>query len=154
MLAHPLVALFNAGHRLPFGRGILRRLFSTFADGLPGAGLLFMRLVAGSMFLAQGFFGLRTGPSFGQATLDVTGMAAGVLLLAGLWTPIAGSLAAILEGWNTLSLHGDPWSSILLGTLAAALAVLGPGAWSVDARLFGWKRIDIRDKRQPNSFPN
>jgi putative oxidoreductase len=132
----------------------LRRLFSTFADGSPGAGLLFMRLVAGSMLVAQGLSSMRTGPSIGHATRDVTGMAAGVLLLAGLWTPIAGSLAAILEGWNTFSLHGDPWSGIPLGTLAAALAVLGPGAWSVDARLFGWKRIDIRDKRQSNGFLN
>jgi putative oxidoreductase len=129
----------------------LRRLFSTFADGWPGAGLLFMRLVAGSMLVAQGYSSLRTGPPIGQATLDVIGMSAGVLLLAGLWTPIVGSLAAALEGWNAISLHEDPWTSILLATLTAALAVLGPGAWSVDARLFGWKRIDIRDRRSHDS---
>jgi putative oxidoreductase len=37
----------------------------------------------------------------------------------------------------------DPWMHILLGILSAALAMLGPGAWSVDARLFGRKRIEI-----------
>ena len=32
----------------------------------------------------------------------------------------------------------------MLGTLGVALALLGPGGWSVDARLFGWKRIGDR----------
>ena len=27
--------------------------------------------------------------------------------------------------------------------MGAALELVGPGAWSVDARLFGWKRIDV-----------
>ena len=74
-------------------------------------------------------------------------MAGGTLLLAGLWTPIAGALMTVLEAWKAISGAGDPSTSILLGTLAGALTVLGPGAWSVDARLFGWKRIDIR--KQP-----
>ena len=78
-------------------------------------------------------------------------MAGGILLLAGLWTPIAGTLVTVLEGWKAISGDGDPSTSILLGTLAGALAVLGPGAWSVDARLFGWKRIDIRKPRGHNS---
>ena len=26
--------------------------------------------------------------------------------------------------------------------MAGALAMLGPGRWSLDARLFGWKRIE------------
>lgn len=36
---------------------------------------------------------------------------------------------------------GDFWAEILLATIAGALAMLGPGAWSIDARLFGRKRL-------------
>ena len=39
---------------------------------------------------------------------------------------------------------GDPWVSIMLATLGAALAMIGPGAWSIDAQLFGRKRFDTR----------
>jgi uncharacterized membrane protein YphA (DoxX/SURF4 family) len=74
--------------------------------------------------------------------------AAGILLLVGLWTPIAGSLLAILA-LGSASLHpADPWTYILLGTLGAALALLGPGGWSVDAYLFGWKRVELPDQRR------
>ena len=71
-------------------------------------------------------------------------MAAGILLLPGLWTPIAGSLASLVELRNLLSHTDNPWICVLLGALGAALAMIGPGAWSVDARLFGWKRIDTQ----------
>ena len=131
----------------------MQRLFSTFAHGWPGAGLLAMRVVAGCVLLIQGFFTLPSGLSIGQATLQVISLAGGILLLAGLWTPIAGTFVTVLEVWKAISGDGDPSTSILLGTLAGALAVLGPGAWSIDARLFGWKRIDIR-KRQGHNGPH
>jgi uncharacterized membrane protein YphA (DoxX/SURF4 family) len=70
---------------------------------------------------------------------------AGLLLCAGLWTPIGGSALAVVELWSAFAEHGDFWAQILLGTMAAALAMLGPGAWSVDARLFGRKRL-IRER--------
>jgi len=121
----------------------LRRLFSTFAPGAPGLGLLILRLVGGISLIIHGLARLQHGP------MVVGGLAciAGVLLLAGLWTPAAGTLVAILGAWRSISKTGDPWACILLGTIGLALALLGPGAWSIDARLFGWKRIDVRERK-------
>jgi uncharacterized membrane protein YphA (DoxX/SURF4 family) len=67
---------------------------------------------------------------------------AGILLIIGLWTPVAGVLVGVLQVLNFL--HGsDPWMFVRLGIFASALAMVGPGAWSVDARLFGWKRLEV-----------
>jgi len=90
---------------------------------------------------------LRGGAATGAAMLHALGAGAGILLFVGLWTPIAGSVVTLIELWNILSQAGDPWIPILLGTFGAGLALLGPGGWSVDARLFGWKRIEIRDRK-------
>ena len=125
----------------------MRRLFSTFARGGPGAGLLVMRLVAGSALIDAAMMKLQGGTALGPAAiLTLLTAIAGTLLLAGLWTPIMGVLVVVIELWNAYSQPGDPWTPILLGTLGGALALLGPGAWSVDARLFGWKRIPIGDR--------
>jgi putative oxidoreductase len=43
---------------------------------------------------------------------------------------------------------GDPWRNILLASIGVALAMIGPGAWSLDARLFGWRRIDVRGRER------
>ena len=106
-----------------------------------------MRLVAGFTLADQGINGLRGEPRLERVILSVLAAAAGMLLIAGLWTPMAGALAAVVELWSAFSPPGDPLTHILLGTLGAAVALVGPGAWSVDARLFGWKRINIGNRK-------
>jgi putative oxidoreductase len=105
-----------------------------------------MRLVAGAAMIDRGITRLASGPPIQLAVLIVIGIGAGLLLFAGLWTPVAGTLMAVIEVWKIFLLPENLWIYILLATLGAALAMLGPGAWSVDARLYGWKRIDIPDR--------
>jgi putative oxidoreductase len=125
----------------------LRRLFSSFARGWPGVALLLMRFVAAIALANQGILQLSSAPSNRALLSSLLFVALAVLFIAGLWTPVAGGLVALVELWKAWSRPPDIWLYILLATLGVALALLGPGAWSVDARLFGWKRIGIRDRK-------
>jgi uncharacterized membrane protein YphA (DoxX/SURF4 family) len=124
----------------------VRRLFWTFVPGVPGAGLLVMRVVAAAALASKAISDLSNQLPIGSVAVFVLQTGAGLLLLVGLWTPFAGLLVVVLEGWQLLSQPQDVWTHILIATVGGALALLGPGAWSVDARRFGWKRINIRDR--------
>jgi putative oxidoreductase len=125
----------------------LQRLFSTFPDGWPGSGLLLLRLGAGIALVClaiSGFLAVREPVNIGR---DLVAAIAGVFLATGLWTPVIGTLITLDELWIALStyssLRDGPWIHVLLAVLTAGVAMLGPGAWSIDARLYGRKRFDI-----------
>lgn len=126
------------------------RLLFTFADGWPGAGLLFMRLILGIFLVYRGIEALQGRPSSGHHVVCAIAVIAALFLLVGFRTSLAGFVLAATEVWMAVALPGDPWVHLLLGSLAAALAMIGPGAWSVDAYLSGWKRIEVPPSKESN----
>ena len=115
----------------------MQRLFSNFADGWPGAGLLIQRLLVGAA-LEYCVFATRGSTVAGP---DVIGALSGLLLIAGLWTPAAGVVTACAEAWVAFSSPAHASIPAALAVLAVTLALIGPGEWSVDARLYGRKHI-------------
>jgi hypothetical protein len=124
----------------------MRRLFSTFADGLPGAGLLILRLFLGGA-LTLGAIGAVLHGSITAAIVNVLAAIAGMFLLIGLWTPIVGALVALTELWVVLLLPQDLRLHVLQAVFGIGLAMIGPGVWSVDARLYGWRRLEIPTRK-------
>ena len=122
----------------------MQRLFSNFANGWPGRGLLTQRIVTGAALVCNAVTSLRSGSTWGEILSEVVAACGGILLVLGLWTPAVGVLVAVVEIWILFSYPGDRWVPLLLATLAATLAMIGPGARSFDAMPFGRKRIQPR----------
>ena len=110
-------------------------------------GLVLIRLGAGILLI---YLSIRTLLGAGPAQplkliLDGLGGVAGIALIVGLWTPVAGWLVTVTQLLvffsQPFSQHAHPIAHILLSIQGAGLALLGPGAWSIDARLYGRKRL-------------
>ncbi len=133
----------------------LQLRFSTFPDGWPGAGLLLLRASVSSPLIYWAV--VDRYRSFAGATLvssgvlsDVVAGIAALVLFGGLWTRSTAVVIAIYELWIALSAGfapaGKQWIHILLAALSASVAMVGPGAWSIDGRRFGRKVFDIGDR--------
>jgi uncharacterized membrane protein YphA (DoxX/SURF4 family) len=131
----------------------LLRVFSMFPDGLPGVGLFLLRAAAGAALLVQGaayFVDWHDLPLLTVAIALLT-IASGAALLIGYLTPFAGIVAGLISTGGAFSWLPVPnlylfearLTAILATVIVAALVCLGPGAFSLDARLFGRREIII-----------
>ncbi len=141
---------------------MLQRIFSTFPSGRPGAGLLLLRGVLGVTLLGQGteylFKWHELTSLMGAAALVLIAISA--LLLVGYLTPLASILAGLASLSSAVPVISGPASSLLAAkpavafaiAIAAALFFLGPGAFSLDARLFGRREIVISNSHPPSDL--
>jgi hypothetical protein len=107
---------------------------------------MILRIGVSTFLIHDSFVRLASANGFQQAVTPSIVALLGVLLFTGLWTPIAGALGALVELWIAFSERGEPWSYVLAAAIASGLALLGPGAWSIDALAFGRKKISIQDR--------
>jgi putative oxidoreductase len=128
----------------------MQRLFSTFPNGWPGCGLLLLRVTCGAPLLVIGSAKLWEGPVDAAFCIALFSCVTATLMLAGLWTPVAASSQAVLQGVLAFAGGTFEWSHVMLAITHISLVMLGPGSSSIDARLYGRKRIDLgRSHRSP-----
>ena len=129
----------------------MQRLFTTFPTGWPGLGLLLLRTVVASGVIHTGVQFLDGWPNLNPSLVASISFAAGLCLLLGLITPVVSLIIACslvtyhffgMTAPNGFVLSG--FVVLRVATLAVAIAFLGPGAFSFDARIFGRREIRIR----------
>ena len=99
------------------------------------------RLLVGGALIYCAVSSLTDALRFEIAVPELLGAAAGALIIAGLWTPATGIIISAVQGWIAFSRPNGALNSIVLAVLGLSLAMIGPGAWSIDAHLFGRKQI-------------
>jgi uncharacterized membrane protein YphA (DoxX/SURF4 family) len=140
------------------------KLYSSYPNGNAGLGLLLLRIVAGGGLMQQGHRALGnllalvdSNRTHTELILGLILSLTGLLVIVGLWTSVATGvtpLVASIIATTQVTFHGDLTGQnvsvsalLFLAFLSTVLALLGPGAFSTDARLFGWKCIRFPDQK-------
>jgi len=135
----------------------LQRLFPTFPAGWPGVALLLLRITVGAASLVEGGLYIAGGAKSTIATTVscILFIIGGIFLLIGFLSLLGSALAGIAALGNAFFWLSTPSGNLFDGKLAllqmivmaAAISLLGPGAFSIDAYLFGRREIVIPTSR-------
>jgi uncharacterized membrane protein YphA (DoxX/SURF4 family) len=146
------------GWNTPFGIAVqsryryyfcsVQRLYSMFPAGLPGIGLIALRVTVGAMLLVDG------SPYAAPQCMAyaISSSVAAACLVIGILTPYAAAFAGCLEFWRLCTRDNvDLFHLIAAIFVSLALAVLGPGAYSVDNKIFGRRLVNLPHGSEGNS---
>jgi uncharacterized membrane protein YphA (DoxX/SURF4 family) len=128
----------------------LQRTFTNFPSGPVGAALFFLRVVVGFTAIAEAALSVAANHSALRCAAAIPAALAGLALLPGLLVPLASALLAaegavilLFTHAGSLTLLESRMALFEFIVMASTLAVLGPGAVSLDARRFGRREIEI-----------
>ena len=122
----------------------MQRLYSMFPIGLPGVGLLLLRLsLATSLWPIPHYL----MPWLDEQALLWCVIVMSTALLAGALTPLAAGLGFLFKCMELIQPGAIPLAYTLSTALIAiAVFLLGPGAYSIDARLYGHRVLTLPPK--------
>ena len=127
----------------------MQRLFSAFPDGWPVFGLVLLRIVVGVVAAVQGVhLVIVVNLTLGTCVIAGLAIAGGAAVLIGFLTPFTGVALSVSIPlfWFPSPAAGpflDTIAALLIMADAIAIALLGPGAFSVDALIFGRREVLI-----------
>jgi uncharacterized membrane protein YphA (DoxX/SURF4 family) len=130
---------------------VLQRAFSGFPTGYPGLALLLLRLVVGGAAGSQAWLHIAANHGALNSSVAVVAFLTGLALIVGFMTPIASALLSavglllMVDSSITghLLLFDSGIARLEFIAMSVALISLGPGALSVDARLYGRREIEV-----------
>jgi|SRR6185503_8439409 len=136
--------------------------YPSFPGGVAGVGLLLLRALVGGTSVVAGLIAAGTieAGRYGWAYMPVGTVLVGSALMLGFWTRTGAMLAALMSAcaalhWTpvTVALGWPVGPAAALIMVSSAIALLGPGAFSLDARLFGHREV-VLPRRSDRDGPD
>jgi hypothetical protein len=120
----------------------MQRLFGTFPNRRAGLALLILRLAVAAALVS----GARLYPGPESELILALSRITAILIVVGWYTPLV-AVSAALVSLCSFRVCREPALNVLMIAILVAIGLLGAGAYSVDARLYGRRRLVFGRRR-------